>query len=160
MQSATSEQANSSRCVLEGAIDDEMKASWEVVHLVDDSLDQSDTSKSTLQRKPNLQAFFDHCCQIRHYSFCIKKCGSSECEICKPVRKDGECFRSIHFLPDPVMGSDDHYISFSDVYGMNTSENEHPSLVQRRKIKTLTYSPTEQHACNAGVLLQCDECDK
>lgn len=35
--------------VFEGASDDEMEAFWEVVHLVDDSLDQSDTSKSTLQ---------------------------------------------------------------------------------------------------------------
>ena len=45
-----------------------------------------DVSKNAFEiMKPKLQAFFDHCCQVRHYSFCIKKCGSSECEICKPV---------------------------------------------------------------------------
>ena len=146
--------------MFEGASDDEMEAFWEVVHLADDSLDQSDTSKSTLQRKPKLQAFFDHCCQMRHYSFCIKKCGSSECEICKPVRMDSERFKSIHFLPDPVMGSDDHYVPFTDVYGTDTSKNECPSLIHRRKMKTLTYSPSEQHVRNAGVLVQCDECNK
>ena len=27
-------------------------------------------------------------------------------------------------------------------------------------MKTLMYSPSEQHARNAGVLVQCDECDK
>ena len=146
--------------MFEGASDDEMEAFWEVVHLVDDSLDQSDTSNSTLQRNPKLQAFFDHCCQICHYSLCIKKCSSIECEICKPIRMDRERFKSIHFLPDPVMGSDDHYAPFTNVYGTDTTENEHPSLIHRRKMKTLTYSPSEQHACNAGVLVQCDECNK
>ena len=128
--------------VFDGASDDEMQAFWKVVLLVDDSLEQSDTSKSTLQRKPELQTFFDHCCQIRHYSF----------HYSSLFRMDSERFKSIHFLPDPVMGSDDHYVPFTDVYGTDTSENERPSLIQRRKVKTLTYSPSEQHARNAGVL--------
>ena len=81
-----------------------------------------------------MQAFFDHCCQIRHYSFYLKKCGYSECEICKPVRMDNERF--INFLPDPVMGSDNHYVPFADVYGTDTSDNKRPSLTQRRKMKT------------------------
>ena len=68
-----------------------------------------------------------------------------------------ERFKGIHYLPDPVMGSDDHYVPFTDAYGTNTSENERPS---RRKMKTRTYSSSEQHACNAGILVQCDECDK
>lgn len=71
-----------------------------------------------------------------------------------------ERFKGIHFLPDPVMGSDDHYVLFTDAHGTNTSENERLSLIQRRKMKTLTYSPSEQHARNAGILVQCDECDK
>ena len=45
-----------------------------------------------------MQAFFDHCCQICHYSFCLKKCGYSECEICKPVRMDNERFKGINVL--------------------------------------------------------------
>ena len=89
---------------------------------------------AVIQVKPSkLQAFFDHCCQIRHYSFCIMKCGSSECEICKPVRMDSERFKGIHFLPDPVMGSDDHCIPFTDEYVTNTSANERPSLIQRKR---------------------------
>lgn len=43
--------------LFKGTSDNEMQAFWEVVHLVDESLDQSDTRKSTLQKKPNLQAF-------------------------------------------------------------------------------------------------------
>ena len=58
--------------VCESASDEEIEALWEVVCLVDDSLNMNDTSKSILQKKPKLQAFYDHCCQIRHYSFCIK----------------------------------------------------------------------------------------
>ena len=64
---------------------------------------------------------------------------------------DNERFKGINFLPDPVMGSDNHYVPFADVYGTDTSDNERPSLTQRRKMKTLTYSPSEQHARNAGV---------
>ena len=73
---------------------------------------------------------------------------------------DSEHFRSIHFLPDPVIGSDDHYVPFTDVYGTDTSKNECPSPIHGRKMKTLTYSPSEQHVRNAGVLVQCDECNK
>jgi len=105
-------------------------------------------------------AFFDHCCQIRHYSFCVKKCGSRECDICEPVQMDSERFKEIHFLPDPMNGPNDHYVPFADAYGTSTTENDHPSLIQQRKIKTLTYSPSEQHAHKTGALVQCDECDK
>ena len=81
-----------------------------------------------------MQAFFDDYSQIHHYCFCIEKCGSSECEICKPVQMDSEHFKGIHCLPDLVMGSDEHYIPFTDAYGTDTSESEHPSLIQRRKM--------------------------
>ena len=58
------------------------------------------------------------------------------------------------------MGPDDHYKPFADVYGTPTTEEGRPSLMQRKKAKTLTYSPGEQHARNVGVVVQCDECDK
>lgn len=73
---------------------------------------------------------------------------------------DAEQFQRIGFLPDPVMGTDDHYISFGNVYCTDTDESYRPSLIQRKRMKTLTYSPSGQHASNAGVLVQCDECDK
>jgi len=71
-----------------------------------------------------------------------------------------ERFKEIHFLPNPMNGPNDHYVPFADAYGTSTTENDHPSLIQRRKIKTLTYFPSEQHAHKTGVLVQCDECDK
>ena len=35
-----------------------------------------------------------------------------------------------------------------------------PSLIKRKKTKSITYSPAEQHARNVGLVIQCDECDK
>ena len=69
-------------------------------------------------------------------------------------------FKDVHFLPDPVVGSDDHYISFADIYGKDTNKDHCPSLARRKKTKSLTFSPTEVHACNVGVVIQCDERDK
>ena len=47
-------------------------------------------------------------------------------------------FKDVHFLPDPVMGSDDHYISFVDIYGKDTNEDH---LARIKKTKSLTFSP-------------------
>ena len=83
--------------VFDSATDDEITAFWEVLNLIDDSLTINDTSKSVLDKKEKLKSFYDHCCQVRHYSFCIKKCGVLTCEICKPVRMDSELFKGMHF---------------------------------------------------------------
>ena len=64
---------------------------------------------------------------------------------------DSVHYKEVHFLPDPVMGLDDHYKPFADVYDTGATEEGHPSL---------TYYLSEQHAQNAGVVVQCDECDK
>ena len=39
---------------------------------------------------------------MRHYHFCIKKCGKDDCEICRPVRQPQEVFQNVHMLPDSV----------------------------------------------------------
>jgi len=64
----------------------------------------------------NLKRFYDHCCQQRHYSFCIKKCGKLDCDICKPPRLPPEIFETLAFLPDPVPLGDGHYKPFDTVY--------------------------------------------
>ena len=61
--------------VFESADSNEIDAFWEVLHQVDCILEKSETSKSVLSKKPKLKELFDHCCQTRHYSFCVKKCG-------------------------------------------------------------------------------------
>ena len=83
------------------------------------SLDEPGVS-SILDVSKNTFEVMIQCCQTCHY--CIKKCGYSECEICKPVRMDNERFKGINFLPDPVTDSDNHYVPFADVYGIDTSD--------------------------------------
>ena len=59
--------------------------SYVKLQTVDTTLTRDDTTKA-IKDKPDLQAFFNHCCQVRHYSFLIKKCGEDDCSICKPLR--------------------------------------------------------------------------
>lgn len=117
------------------------------------------TPKSILKKLPKLAAFISHCCQSRHYSFCIKKCGEPTCEICRPVRLPSEVFTSVHFLPDPVPGEDEHYKPFDEVYGTETSESHRPSLIQKsKKRKSLPFTASIQHVRNVNLIVQCEQC--
>ena len=115
--------------------------------------------KSMLKNMPKLKEFMDHCCQIRHYSFCIKKCGQSDCHICKEPRLPPEVFCDLHMLPDPTPGDEGHYRPFDSVYGKTTSEVHRPSLSKSSKRrKTLPFIASIQHAKNTNVLVECVEC--
>lgn len=118
-----------------------------------------DTTKKAIQNKKGLQEFLTHCCQVRNYSFCIKKCGKEGCKICKPVCMDYDTFTEVRFLPDPMISSHDpeHYLSFDNAMQKETSEKDCPSL-QRQKKKTISYSPSVQHVKNVNVMVQCEDC--
>lgn len=118
--------------------------------------------------KPLLQEFLDHCCTTRHYYFTIKKCGESDCTICRPPRCLAEDFEQLHRLPDPVPGDDLHYKSFEELYGTETTENHRPSSMNT-KMKTkkdkkgkhsMPFSPSAVRAKNVGVIVNCIECEK
>ena len=141
---------------VESADDMEIDDFWSVLLFIDSTMQRSDSTKSILSSRPKLKEFLDHCCQIRHYSFCIKKCGNNSCTIC---RMDAATFSSLKFLPDPVLGEDGHYLPFSNVYEKPTTEKDRPSL-KAKKQKSLSYSPSKQHATNVGVVIQCEECSK
>ena len=66
--------------------------------------------------------------------------------VAKPLGMDSEFFKDMHLLPGRKLGTDDHYISFEKIYGLKTSEDDRPSLAKRKKAKSITISPTEQHA--------------
>ena len=75
------------------------------------------------------------------YSFCIKKCGESTCEMCQPVHLPSEVLKSLHFLPDPVPSDNEHYQPFDKVYESETTEMNCPSLIQKSKRqKTLPFT--------------------
>ena len=100
-----------------------------------------------------------HCCQSRHYSFDILKCGSSACEFCKPPRLPQEVFRKVHHLPDPVIGDDHHYLLFEEVFGTDTTEKD---TLSAQKSKDGGRKFTLKHVKNANIMLMlmlmCDEC--
>ena len=114
--------------IYKAAAEDEIQEFWEVLLLVDATLESEDTTKKSIKQKTDMCAFMKHCYKIRHYSFQIKKCGSSSCKICKPVRMDSEMFSKVNFLPDLIPQGDGHYKHFADVYGQKTSEQYRPSL--------------------------------
>ena len=88
----------------------EIQKFWEVIWQVDDALTPSDRTKAALAKRKGLQKFLSHCCQIRHYSFTIKKCGDADCSMCKPPRLPTEVFSKLHYLPDPCPSEDgEHY---------------------------------------------------
>ena len=110
--------------VYPSASDGEIRALWNSLLAIDPSLSFDEKMvKASLESYPVIQRFIAHCCQLRHYSFCVKKCGSSSCTLCKPPRLPSDVFASVYyFLPDPVPMGDGHYKCFDDVYGTITDE--------------------------------------
>ena len=116
--------------------------------------------KAVLPEYPKIKAFIEHCCQLRHYSFCIKKCGKSDCRICKPPRLPSDVLEDVKFLPDPEPNDDGHYKPFDTVYGKTTSEKHRPTLQKRPgRLKTLPFVASVQHARNTNMMIQCEECE-
>ena len=142
----------------EAAKDDDVEAFWEIVQTIDASLTPSGTTKKSIKDEVNFLEFVKHCCRVSHYSFHVKKCGKLDCTICKPVRMDLDVFNSLSFLPNPV--PDDHYKPFNDVYGQEEPNEKHRPSLQLRKKKASSFSTSQQHVKNIGVLVQCEECDK
>ena len=142
----------------EAATMEEIEEFWSVLLLIDTTLTMDDTTKKLVSKKP---AFLEHCCIARHYSFQVKKCGIPTCNICKPVRMNADIFSTLHYIPDLIPDSDEHYKCFSDVYGQKNSEEYRPSLQATRKNakQSLGFTPCQQHALNVGLFVQCEECD-
>ena len=139
----------------------------EIKQMFSNLLDTVDTSleygaklnKEYLQSHPAIVSFMQHCCQARHYSFCIKKCGDPSCTTCKPVRLSSDIFQMLRFIPDPVPGDDHHYLPFTEAFTKKTSEEHRPSLKNKPKKKSLPFTPSVQHVKNVNMVIQCEECE-
>ena len=112
--------------------DDELESFWEILLQIESSLSSYDTTQDKVRDKASLQEFISHCCQVRHYAFCIKKCGKEECKVCKPVRMENESFEKLRFLPDPQI-QDDGHIPFAKAFTLNTTVQDRPSLRERKQ---------------------------
>ena len=147
--------------VFTAASESDMKELWLELEQIDQTLLFNEKHrKKDLPNFPQLVQFLSHCCQVRHYSFTIKKCGVSSCSLCRPVRMPREAFDTLSFLPDPVPGEEGHYRPFDDVFGTPTSEEFRPSLqTSKSKQRTMPFSPSVQHVKNADIVVQCEECE-
>ena len=119
----------------------EIQEMWETLRLMGSTISSDEKwVKKNLDAHPKVKEFIDQCCQQRHYSFCIKKCGHSTCDICRPPRLPPDVFGDLKYLPDPMSGDDGHGKSFQDIYGTETSEEDRPSLQKRpARAKTLPF---------------------
>ncbi|GET60495.1 hypothetical protein GLOIN_2v1773127 [Rhizophagus irregularis DAOM 181602=DAOM 197198] len=106
------------------------------------------------------EEFIDTHCQIRQYSFQIKKCNNSECTICLPVELPIEVFDELHFLPDPEpsIADSNHYKDFSSIYGTQTSENFRPSKAGQLEADNLPQGIFNNNRVREFV--ECDFCGK
>ena len=147
--------------VFTSATSSEMDTLASFLAQIDLGIDPASCTKSDLAKLPGLKQFLDQCCQRRHYSFTILKCGSSDCRICKPPRLSKEVFDTLHHLPDPICNGN-VYKPFSEVYGTVTTEKDRPSFNSsaEKRAHGLPFNPSGQFARNAGRTLVCTECGK
>ena len=104
--------------VFQPASEDQVQSLFEEILAIDHTVTMKDTKK---MKRPGLQKFLDHCCRMRTYSFTIKKCGKSDCDICKPLRYPD---LNLSFLPDLIPDpTSEHYKPFTELYGHPDKED-------------------------------------
>ena len=138
----------------------EIEEFWNSILNLEATLKLDDkVTKKNVADYSNLCNFLQHCCSQSHYSFDILKCGSSQCNYCSPPRLPMDVFVTLQHLPLPTPGCDNHYKSFSEVYGTKTSEEHRPSLTSKSPKKTVPFPTSVQHAKNTNIMVMCEECD-
>ena len=86
------------------------------------SLDVDKLQNIYTQKCAPYQLWLEKHCKQSHYVFQIRKCGDAMC--CIPPKVE-----SISWLPDPVLDiSGEHYVSFKDLVGKDTTEKDRQSL--------------------------------
>ena len=120
--------------------------------------------KESISQHPQAVDFIKHCCQSSHYTFDILKCGKRNCKICAQVRLPFDVFQKLRHIPHPTPGDDGHYLPFSDVFGVASTEEHRPSFkpavcTTKRKKRRLPYYASMQHVKNAQLMVQCFECN-
>ena len=139
---------------------DELHDFWSAVIAVESTLQEGGRyCKDNLDQHSSIAEFISHCCQSTQYTFNILKCGKVTCTLCKPVKLPADVFQKLHHIPHPVLGEDNHYKPFSEVFGSETIE-ECPSFKSNNKGKnSLPFYGRLQHVENANLVIQCSECD-
>ena len=119
------------------------------------------SSQKFLPQHPKLARYLSHCARQDTYFVSIKKCGSRECNICKPLRLNDHDFQRLDHLPDPTPDDATHYKRFSEVLGTQTMEAAMPSLeTSKDHGSKVPFNVVKQHATNTGITIKCAECSK
>ncbi|CAB4376372.1 unnamed protein product [Rhizophagus irregularis] len=113
----------------EPANEERIAALFESISDIDSTLRIEETTQAQIRRHPTLVEFINTHCRARAYSFQIKKCNNPTCLYCKPIRLPLSEFNTLSFLPDPIP-SQDHYATFQDVYGTETTEKYRPTYMK------------------------------
>ncbi|GBB99071.1 hypothetical protein RclHR1_03400023 [Rhizophagus clarus] len=113
-------------------ISDEIEVFFKVMLAINTTLRIDKITQIILRKHEELQDFIKTYCQLRTYSFQIKKCDESSCNICKPPRTSFSVFQSLHFLSDPMSSANnsEHYAEFNMLYGKEISDQHQPSKIE------------------------------
>lgn len=79
------------------------------------SVQQSDTTTNILEKKTKLKEFIEHRTTSRKYYLLIKKCGSGDCTIFKPLELDPAIYSTIHSIPGMEVCSFNAYLNLCTV---------------------------------------------
>ena len=141
----------------------ELSHFWSAIIALDNTLTEHGVYRQdTMNRHSQIMEFIDHCCQCSHYTFDILECGKESCTICRPVCLPLNIFKTLHHIPHPTPGDDEHYLSFSEVFGTTTTEEHRPSYTSKktpRVKRKLSYYASKQHVKNSQLMVQCSECE-
>ena len=112
-----------------------------------------------------LKEFLDHSTKQCHYFYLVKKCGHLNCKTCLLPCLPWQTFQKLHDLLDPISDyhNEDHYKSFSYVFGKVTTEEHHPSgklTKKKKKLDRIPFNPLKQHSMNTNLIIECTKCNK
>ncbi|CAJ0899955.1 5410_t:CDS:2, partial [Entrophospora sp. SA101] len=115
------------------ALESDIETLFASILLIEEQITINDTTSVELKGFQKLKNFMSTHCQIRQYSFQVKKCNRNECRVCLPIELPIEVYNNFHFLPDPEpsISDPDHYREFSSIYGTQTSEKFRPSKLEQ-----------------------------
>ena len=86
-----------------------------------------------------------------------KKCPwpQDACAYClfNPPRLSAEDFEQLHFLPDPVPGTDGKYKDFSELYGTQTTDNHRPGLQNKPQLAENDKAHKELFVAGSEILV-------
>ena len=100
-------------------------------------LDLDKLQKVSTRKSVTYQNWTKAHCRERQYSYQIRKCDDPSC--CIPATSSPD---QLAWLPDPVLGEDtEHYLKYSEVKGMETVEDDRPTLKKVEKPKASKAKP-------------------